>query len=605
MKKALFLCMLSLLLTSMLKAENETPRTLAKLTEATVYPNGATMTLTANIAVKAGSNDIVIEGLSPYIDRNSLKVSASNGVVIASSEFATDYLKTSTEAKDLASLRDSLNSYKNKQQQLERDIKVQQQLLSMLTNGTSHNMDTKDQTITTADINANMELYRQKAPGILTAVANAEADLTKTKERIKALTNQITQDERKVGQKRSGIVTLALNSPIATNTTFTIQYYTGNASWTPCYDINIKDAKSDVNITAKAKVTQTTGLDWEHVKLTLSNATPSRNIKAPTLYAWMLDYERPMVRTANTIHNSKAAPESDEEEVIMDTYSVNASVASVRSASVAAQQTPLYLVNNVIYNGDISEIDPATIVSIEVMDDNDAHKQFGNRADVGVINITTKTMTDYVQMNESEMNLNYTISLPYTIPGNGKAQTIELKKHTIKADFYYYTAPKLDQQVYMMAKLNNWERLGLLSGEATINYQGTFLGSTFLDTHSTNKDINLSLTQEKQISVKRELNAALSSTKTTGNTTTVTRSYTITVRNQRSSTTNMMVKDQYPVSLRKDIEVKVMTVEPATTTNNAQTGILTWESTLAPGESKNFVVTYVVKYPKDQDIRIE
>lgn len=592
----------------MLWAEEETPRTLAKLNEATVYPSGATLTLTATANVTQGSNDIVIEGLSPFIDLNSLKISASNGVVIASSEFSTDYLKASVEAKDLAVLRDSLKHYQNKQKALDRDLKVQQQLLSLLVSGTSNNMTSKEKATATTEISSNMELYRTKAPGILTAIANVEQAIKDNNERITALTKQIQQDERKVGQKRSGIVTLAMTSPMATKTTFTIQYFTDYANWTPCYDINIADMKGDVAINAKAKVSQQTGLDWEHVRLTLSNATPNRNVKAPVLNAWMLDYYRARAYgqpgASNTIAYSKAAPIAEEMAgVAYEDADVDYAVKIRGVSSVNASTTPLYVVNGQVFDGDISTLDPNMIASTTVLKDATATSLYGSRGANGVVVITLKTMDDYVEMKETEMNVTYDISLPYTIPGNGKQQTIDLKRHNVKADYYFYTAPRLDNQVYRMAKISDWERLNLLDGEATINYQGTFLGSTYLSTKSSvEKEINLSLTQEKQITVKREINPTLSSTKTTGNTTTAVRSYTIKVKNNRSTAATVMVKDQYPVSVRKEIEVKVLTLTPAPTTNVENTGIVTWQTTLAPGETKEFVITYSAKYPKEHSV---
>lgn len=604
MKKTFFMLVVALLAPLMLFAENETPRSLAKLNEATVYPSGATLTFTANYTVKQGTNELIIEGLSPNIDHNSLKVTASNGVIISSSTFSMDYLRASSEAKDLQVLRDSLKFYQNRQKQLERDIKVQNQMLTMLTNGTSNNMNLKEKTTATAEISANIELYHQKAPTYLAALDKANEQLTTTKDRIKALNNQISQDQIKVGQKRTGIVTLALTSPMAANTTFTIQYYTTQASWTPCYDIYVKDAKSNVELAAKANVQQWTGLDWNQVKLTLSNATPNRNVKAPILEAWMLDYYRPMYRTQNTVmYKAAAAPSVDADEVAFaeeEAYGIQ--VRGVASTNASAQ--PLYVVNGQVFNGDISSIDPNSIASTTILKDATATSLYGSRGANGVVVITLKSMDDYVAVEEKEQEVNYAIALPYTIPGNSLAQTIDLKKHSVKADFFYYTAPKMDEQVFLMAKLNDWENLHLLDGQATINYQGTFLGTTHLSTQSVNKEINLSLTQEKNIAVKRVLNPQLSSSKTSGNTTTVTRSYTITLKNNRTTNATVMVKDQYPVSLQKDIEVKVSNITPEVTTNNESTGIVTWETTLAPGQSKEFVITYIVKYPKDRTVEL-
>ena len=46
----------------------------AKLTHASVYLQGATLTHTATVTLKSGAQEIQIQGLSPDIEKNSLKV---------------------------------------------------------------------------------------------------------------------------------------------------------------------------------------------------------------------------------------------------------------------------------------------------------------------------------------------------------------------------------------------------------------------------------------------------------------------------------------------------------------------------------------------------
>ena len=59
----------------------------AKLTDATVYLRGAALTHTASATLKSGSQEVIIDGLSPDIEINSLKVKA-NGVLISATEFS-------------------------------------------------------------------------------------------------------------------------------------------------------------------------------------------------------------------------------------------------------------------------------------------------------------------------------------------------------------------------------------------------------------------------------------------------------------------------------------------------------------------------------------
>lgn len=64
-----------------------------------------------------------------------------------------------------------------------------------------------------------------------------------------------------------------------------------------------------------------------------------------------------------------------------------------------------------------------------------------------------------------------------------------------------------------------------------------------------------------------------------------------------------MVEDQYPVSTNSDIKVELEESRGAKV--NPQTGLLSWDLNLAPGETKELRFIYTVRYPKEMDLIIE
>jgi hypothetical protein len=64
----------------------------------------------------------------------------------------------------------------------------------------------------------------------------------------------------------------------------------------------------------------------------------------------------------------------------------------------------------------------------------------------------------------------------------------------------------------------------------------------------------------------------------------------------------MLLKDQYPLSTNKDIEVELLETSGADV--NKDLGILNWNIELAPGESKKYKLSYSVKYPKDKMVNL-
>jgi hypothetical protein len=63
---------------------------------------------------------------------------------------------------------------------------------------------------------------------------------------------------------------------------------------------------------------------------------------------------------------------------------------------------------------------------------------------------------------------------------------------------------------------------------------------------------------------------------------------------------DLMLKDQYPISTVKEIEIKLEDGNGASV--NDETGVLTWKLELKPGESKKVRFSYTVKYPKEMRI---
>lgn len=545
MKKVLLTIMLFAGALSALFAQNEFT---AKIDHATVYLQGAALTHTATASLKSGSYEVMINGLSPDIEIASLKVSA-NGVLISASEFSNDYITPKEESARIKKLQDSLDTYKRQLQEAKDELTVHTHLLKMLTDGTLNNMSQKDGTVSVADINANMELYKSKAAPLQHSIDQDNLKIAKLDETVKRLQRQISQDQSK-DKQRTGVLRLAVSVPQTVNTVFTITYFTYMAGWVPCYDINIASMDKPVVLKSKAQVTQVTGIDWNNVKLTLSNATPNRTKEAPVFKTWFLDFYRPrIISGVNPRSNSVSYAET------------SAKVASLEG--VAA------------YDGAVTSITATPLL-----------------------------MDDYVDVDMQEVAVNYNISVPYDIPGNGKEQLIDLKSYDIKADYKYYSAPKLSDETFLIADLSDYEQYNLLPGYATVTFENTFVGRTFLRPNVTEEHISLTLTTDPRISVKREKMSNYCSTKHVGNTTTVTQAYQITVKNNQTKPVKLTLKEQYPISNNKDIEVKLGDVTPAATYNKEGIGVLTWEVELKAGETRTFNVSYSVKYPKDQNVNL-
>ena len=518
----------------------------AKLTDATVYLRGAALTHTASATLKSGSQEVIIDGLSPDIEINSLKVKA-NGVLISATEFSQDYLTPREQAAHIKKLQDSLDLYQEQLKEVQNDLAVHKQLLKLVTDGTQNNMSQKEGTVTIADINANMELYRTKAAELQKSIDKDNKKIEKLKETVSRLKNQIDQDETENSQL-NGMLRLSVSVPENVTTTFTITYFTNMAQWVPCYDINIPSMDKSITLQAKAKVRQLTGLDWNNVQLTLSNATPNRSTVAPVFKTWFLKFQRPRQQYSTLAKGYDDARSN-----------------TVSYAAVAEEDAMV---------SHLASAKPAAPI----------------------------LMNDFVEVEDQDIQVTYAIAVPYDIPGNGKEKLIDLKSYDVKADFKYYSVPKLSDETYLIATLSDYEKYNLLPGDATVTFNNTFVGRTRLRPNDTESQITLTLTTEPRLTVKREKQRDFCSTKHVGNSTTVTQSYLITVKNNQNRSAKLTLKEQYPISNDKDIEVKDVTITPKATYDKTDIGVVTWDVELNPGETRTFTVTYSVKYPKEQTV---
>ena len=579
-----------------LSAQENVKTIKSKLTEATVFVEGAELTHTATIALSKGDNEFIIEKLSPAIDRNSIKISATNSTIISAFEFSIDDLPTRQPNEGrIKQIEDSIELINGHLDKLKLEMKIDGDLTQLLKKGIDKNML---DTLEISDLIKVMEYYQTKSTEIDSRQLNGR-NKQKNFEKLISELNQRLQEESRKEYEETGLLRIRCTTPMAATTTFTVSYYTPQARWTPFYDINVTSTDKPIKIVGKAKVSQNTTVDWSNVKLTLSTSTPNSNKVAPLFSTWFLQYVTPaqLYRTASVAQNAYSYGDKAKGEV------KDATIRIRGTSSVSQSATPLYIVDGVPVD-DISGIPSEMIKSIDILKDASATAIYGSRAADGVVIVTTKEITDYVISEENMLSQTFNIDLPYTIPGDGKEQSIELQTQSITAEYQYYCAPKLSAETFLLAEIPNWERLNLLSGKASITYDGTYIGETQINASSTQEKLSLTLGVDKRIAVKRELLKDFSSSKLLGSNVKQVYAYKLTVKNNRNVPVRFVLKEQYPQSTNKEIETIWLKAETTTPTFvKEDVGVITWEEELASGATKEYKFSYSIQYPKGRIVQ--
>jgi len=564
------------------------------LTTATVYRSGAELVHTATARLERGSNELVVGDLSNTIDISSIRIGCSAGVTVMSVTFSTDHLQPQTVSSFVKKLQDSLAAIRKEVIRLDVLTKSADELLELL-NG-NKNVGGTNTGVSVAELAKMVDYQRQKQVEIRTEISGYNERTRQLNQLASKLELQIKEEEKK-NATTGGSLVLQLMSPLAGPCDLTISYLTTAAYWTPSYDLKVNNSTDPLHIFYKAHVVQTSGIDWKHVKLSLSTSLPSQGGDAPVLKARFLRFVE-----AITAVGYYAAPSAAPANALEN--KIGATQIQIRgSSSFYNNADPLFVVNGrVVSKEERDGLDPNTIKKIDVLKDKQATALYGSRAAGGVVIITLKDGDDYVSLNDRTMDAAFDIDIPYDVPGNGMEQGVMLKEYQLPCVYQYYAAPGLDKDAYLLGQLTGWEKLNLLPGDAGIMVEGTYIGRSRIDPASIQDTLNLTLGRDKRIVVKKEKIVDFSSVKFLGSNKKQVYTYQVTVRNNKKEKIRMILKDQYPLTTDKDIETELL--ENGGAVVNKDTGILTWNLELAPGESRSYRISYSVKYPKDKVLNI-
>lgn len=514
------------------------------------YGLGAELTQQAKVNIVNGKQEIILTDISAFADVNTLQIAYPENVVLLGHKYVIKTANpTLPQNPVLKRMEDSVKLLQKNIAAFAQETQVNEEQLAKTTKLVETYAAVPEKTMNTADIMKLIEYHNGKIVLYRNTLYNLKLKTAETQELINNLYARMAELRKKeIVPPVKTIAQLELQVMAKENTTanFQIIYYTTRAGWIPTYDMRMKSIDNSFKIMYKAMVSQTTGLDWKQAKLTLSTNNPNLGTTIPELTPWNLQFFVPQLYTKMVNAGSYNRVQAMKAEAL--TF-----------ADAAAP-------NN---------------------DDENAKQTIGN-------------VSSYTTLNESQLFTSYEIDLPYDIPTDGEAYIVAIKEEKINATYKHYAIPKLDKDAFLLAAINNWEDLNLLPGDANIIMDNMYLGKSFIDPNTTMDTLNLSLGRDKRIALKRILVKEETKTRFIGNQKVETFTYEITVKNNKKEAVNILLKDQYPLSTTKEIEVKLEKEGNAEV--NTELGTLNWQVSLEPGEQKKYRFTYTVKYPKDKKL---
>jgi uncharacterized protein (TIGR02231 family) len=537
----------------------------SNITEVTVYAKGAQIKRKASYSIKSGITKVIVDGICPTIDPNSLQVLASGNVVIIDAKYSLFYPKPEPEnieglplkvRKEIKALEDSLLLLGYDIQQIQDEIDVYVATKNILANnGAIRGQGKVNDSINL--LKQAMEYYTVKMLEInktlqgLNRAKNKKNSLkSDMMDRLKKLKNY--QNSAELNPKDKGPshrITITLSAEVVSSGKIHLSYLVSQAGWVPLYDMRAEVLGSKINMNYKAQVYQNTGMDWEDVRLSISTNNPYQNKTLPTLHPWYVDYNNyKAIQNAPTNKylevSKKALRQEANEDLVNDDYYTNS--------------------NGVTYDA--------------------------------------KTSADFTQVVEHMISAEFKIDLPYTIKSNNEQHMVLIRNINIPANYRYYTIPKLDQSAYLMAELANLTDYQLVPAKANIFFDGTYIGETFLNPSQMNDTITFSLGKDPNIMVKRTLMKRECKEKIVGNNKEKTMAYNIEIRNLKGTDIEIVVLDQMPITTNPDITIEEQGLDKGNL--DPKSGTIEWILKVKGKNNENLNYKYRVKHNKDLNMFI-
>ncbi len=251
-----------------------------KIKKVTVYPGQAQVTRIAQVNLPAGISKLAFREISPFIDMNSIQVVTEEGVNLIGVTKRTGSLEQPVLPEYIQQMQDSLEVIEETllQNKVKRDavlIEKEVLLANKQTGGTAAVLHADD-------LEETLNLFRKKMQDIgeeWNKLAKADKPLLATQKKFKKELDDYHQNH----QNRFELIITVETAAAGTNANFEFSYLVSNCSWTPSYDIRIKDFNSPLQLISKASISQQTREDWNNIELRLSTSDPNLSGTKPEL----------------------------------------------------------------------------------------------------------------------------------------------------------------------------------------------------------------------------------------------------------------------------------------------------------------------------------
>lgn len=506
-----------------------------KVKEVRLYRSGCTVRRYGTVRLEAGTTPAVIEGMTSTADTDSFSLLFPEGV--SGSGIRLEVVSSDPYAEKASDAK--AEEVKDCEQKI-RILAEQADLYRTLTSAESG--DVKDRI---AFIGEFPELMQKNA---------AESRALQKKKKV--LCEELNEMKQK---ELCPLIHVHMTAEKAGEYPFILQYQERAAYWHPIYEIRTEGEGEPIEFRIRGEAHQTTGEDWENIRLSLLTGNPSSTSSVPVLYPRHVTIQAPQPvraygssRSAGNGKFAKLAMSFEAEEEMEET-------------ALADAEEPMFFSDSISNTTQLSRV-------------------VSDTAD-----ITSETMTEYV-LNDTR-----------DFPKGNNGILVDLQTFSLEGQYRLISVPKMDTHAYLCASIKTADLPVMINGTASVYLKGTYVGNVRVSPDLTDEKFDLTLGQDDRVIVSRTQTKRSNAESKLRGVKTREIAYEIKVTSSRAEAAEILIKDQIPLSRDKTVTVDLS--EKSGAELKEDTGELTWTFTAAPQEPVTKTFAYTVTWPRDKTLR--
>ncbi len=613
----------------------------APITQVTVFTDEARVVRTAQVPVD-GTRDLEFPPLRDNVALDSIRVEATGAEVkrVDLARLTPDAIR-SADVKPLLDEVEKLDTELDRRAQERTALAQQRDAIARMSPVTPSSDPLKPAVkLNGTGWAAGSQFLLDSTKNIAARIRDEDRAITKLNERR----NQVLEQLRKLGNPAttSG---WSVKAQLAGKgaATVTLTYLVSNARWTPTWDLQLQPDTNTVSLSLAGLVAQDTGEDWLSSSLLLSTAIPSHATEAPKLATWKIGVADRFIPTPTPLYQPVLPPPPFEPTAHAQTpdellrarlmrlgvfsradnrfepakekskgfaFAADALAGNTRKALVADEEERLDEDRRMPPSPPAEAPAPAPmrVAQAEML-----VRTTGS--------VSRSSATQYVPTTSYSLSPPaswrapvYDPDSPVTLAGGYDLAFASLQKENVQSSrgarrVALWSAqwpviverslfPALTTDAYLVAEVKNPSQQVLPGGPAQLSVGNDPAGTARLKLVSPGESFTLPLGIDRALKPVRNVQMIEETKGLISKDEIGTYTVTIELANPYRAPIAVRVADQWPLSIQKEVETKLVSSQPSATRDDKK-GSLEWRVTIPAQQKQTFTFSYQVKRPKN------